>query len=260
MDNQVPIKNSHALQPLASVDDEISLVDIIKVLVNHWRWLCGITATIIVVTVAVALIKPDAYTFVSIYQLAKRSWSDYIEPPQAVVQKASRVYYPQVSREFTQRYQLQDLPFKVSFQALKDTGLIMISSEARLAGKDKVSEFHKIIVEKIHAAQTEIVEQASRSIKQQLLSTKKTLEQVDGHAPPAKTMELLMKVTTLENQLSELQGGVIIETATQSLQPKGISKMLLITIGCLLAIMFGMFGAFIVELVNRVRLNLSLAT
>ncbi|MBU2710201.1 hypothetical protein [Zooshikella harenae] len=260
MDNQVPLKNSHTLQPMTSVDDEISLTDIVKVLVIHWRWLCGITSTIIAATLIVALMKPDTYNFVSIYQLAKRSWSDFIEPPEALVQKANRVYYPQVSREFTQQYQLTDLPFKVSFQALKDTGLIMISSDARLSEKDKVRAFHKIIVDKIHVSQTEMVEQASRSMRQQILSGQKMLEQVEGNSQSAKTMELLMRVSSLENQLNELQPGAIIETATQSLKPKGISKIVLIIIGCLLAIMFGMFGAFIVELVNRVRFNLSMST
>ncbi|MGI0117340.1 hypothetical protein [Zooshikella sp. RANM57] len=260
MDNQVPLKNSHTLQPISSVDDEISLIDIVKVLVIHWRWLCGIAVAIITATLIVAFVKPDTYNFVSIYQLAKRSWSDFIEPPEAVVQKANRVYLPQVSRKFTEQYQLNDLPFKVSFQVLKDTGLIMISTDAHLSETDKVKEFHKVIVDKIHVSQTEMVDQASRSMKQQLLSGRKMLEQVEGNSQSAKTMELLMAVSSLENQLNELQPGVIIETATQSLKPKGISKVVLIIIGCLLAIMFGMFGAFTVELVNRVRLNLSLAT
>src|SRR5690554_6523012 len=144
-DSPSPSGNRHNL-----ANDEISLVDLAKILVRRWKIMVVTFLLVVLAALAYVLIVERTYNFVSIFQVAEQaprgdSAVAALEAPGSVVAKVNNLYIGPVTRELRESAGLERLPFEVSTSNPSDTLLVRLSSEAKEADSDLVTQMHEAL-------------------------------------------------------------------------------------------------------------------
>ena len=97
-------------------DDEISLVDLAKILVKRWKALVIIFTVVVLAALAYALLTPRTYSYTSIYSVAEEEPGEALEAPKAMVAKAQNLYLGPETRKLLESKGLERLPFEVKIK------------------------------------------------------------------------------------------------------------------------------------------------
>ncbi|WP_043532145.1 Wzz/FepE/Etk N-terminal domain-containing protein [Litchfieldella xinjiangensis] len=255
---QPPSHTTPAHRPDYS-DDEISLVDLAKILVRRWKAMAVIFILVVGAALAYALMMPRTYQYVSIYNAAESEPGVPLEAPTALVAKARNLYLGPLTREMYAEQGWESLPFEVNVSNPEDTLLISISSEAEESDAGEVETLHQRLVEQISQGQQRLVERRRGTLEQQLERNRQALDAVQG-SESASAAELIATYTTriseIEADLADLTEGEISQVAVQSLQPTGTSRKLVLALGIVLGGMLAMIGVFLLQFATLVRSSL----
>ncbi|SHF81063.1 Chain length determinant protein [Modicisalibacter ilicicola DSM 19980] len=237
-------------------DDEISLVDLAKILVKRWKALVVIFLVVVLAALAYALLTPRTYSYTSIYSVAEEEPGEALESPNAMVAKARNLYLGPETRKLLENEALESLPFDVKIDNPEETLLVTLSSEANEADEKIVAELHEGILGRLQEGQQSLVERRKQAMQRQLESAQSALESAQqsesmGAAEVvAGTME---RIAELEASFAELREGEISQTAVQSLNATGTSRSLILALGIVLGGMLAVIGAFFLQFVSLVR-------
>ncbi|MDW7748700.1 Wzz/FepE/Etk N-terminal domain-containing protein [Halomonas sp.] len=245
-------------------DDEISLVDLAKILIKRWKLMVATFLVVVLVALAYALMMERTYEYVSIYQVAEQAPRDSDDPgaleaPATVVAKVTNLYLGPVTRELRSAENLDGLPFDVSVSNPDDTLLIRLSSETSEAHGALVETMHATLLERIKTGQQSQLERRRTGLERQLENAQRSLEAAQ-ESTSANAAELIAsysnRVAELENRLALLREGQVAQTAVQSLEPTGTGRSLIMALAIVLGGMLAVMGAFFMQFAVAVRESL----
>lgn len=247
------------------VDGEISLVDLVSTLVKRWKLMAAVFLTVVLGTLAFALIMPRTYEYVTIYQVAEQAPSSdssvvgTLETPQAVVAKINSLYLGPVVREVIETNSIDELTFKISVSSLEDTNLVKLSSKAPLDDRVMVEEAHGMVMNRVQQEQNKLLDRRRRSLEQELASAESGLESVKG-STSENAGELIAlysgRVSSIQTRIGQLDEGQVNQMAVQSLEPADTSRSLIMIIAIVLGGMLSVMVVFLKTFAGAVRDNL----
>ena len=241
-------------------DDEISLVDLAKILIQRWITMAVIFCVVVASALAYAISLPRPYHYVSLYQAAEESPTRALESTGGLVAKANNLYLGSLTREMLAEHDDRtSLPFDVDVDSPSDTLLIRVRSTAETQHAEQIERLHQQLLERIHEGQQAMVERRQETLERRIESNQQSLEGLDVSTSPAAG-ELIanysQRVAELESELADLQPGEVIQVAVQSTQPTGQSRKLVLALGIVLGGMLALMGAFFAHFAGLVRESL----
>lgn len=255
---QPPLQPHPARRPEYD-DDEISLVDLAKILVRRWKAMALIFILVVGAALAYALLMPRAYQYVSLYNVAENGPNTPLETPSSLVAKARSLYLGPLTREMYAEQGWESLPFEVSISNPDDTLLISISSESDESHADEVETLHQRLVERISQGQQALVERRRETLEKQIARNQQALEAAES-SESMRSGELIAtytsRISQLETNLADLTEGNISQVAVQSLEPTGTSRALILALGIVLGGMLAVIGVFLLQFATLVRSSL----
>jgi len=248
----------HRPEPRPYADDEISLVDLTLILVKRWKLMAGVFLAIVLIALIFAFSMGSSYQYVSIYRVAEQAAGNHVgmlEDPSNIVAQVESYYGDIATRKILEEDGLHRLDFELSVASPQDTKFVNLMSEASEEDADRVKRLHEIILNTISADQRDLLEQRRTSLESQLESTQQSLEAAKQTSSPSGA-ELVatysQQILNLEQQLSFLAEGNIERVATQSIQPAGTSKALILALAIVLGGMLAVIAAFMMEFASAV--------
>ncbi|MCE8040698.1 lipopolysaccharide biosynthesis protein [Halomonas daqingensis] len=243
-------------------DDEISLVDLAKVLIKRWKTLLFTFLLVVGGVIAYALLQERTYQYVSIYQVAERAAGEGelagLESPNSVIAKINNLYLGPVTRELHDSEGLERLPFDVTTSNPADTLLVRISTETSERHAELASQMHERMLERVIEDQQALYERSRARLEQQLEGAQQALSAAQEGGGQSELVAIhLERITELESRLAQLNEGHVVQVAVQSLEPAGTSRTLIVAIGLVLGAMLALMAAFFSHFASLVRASLS---
>lgn len=257
--SQIPQKQdaefSQAMPRYAYQDDEISLVDLAKTLVKRWRLMLGVFLFIVLGGLAYALTLPTQYEYTTIYSGAEASLGTALESTASLESKVNSVYIPQQTRAVLQSEQLAKLPFEIKVGIPKDTNLITLTSKSQESDKALVSQLHHGIITQLKIEQDRKIEQGVSVLQQRLTAAKEQLKSImdlESSKSGEISTALMGSISSFELAISSFAHGQIVDEVSQSLNPKGTSKSLIMALALVLGGMLAVIAVFVREFSSQV--------
>ncbi|WP_375057337.1 Wzz/FepE/Etk N-terminal domain-containing protein [Zobellella sp. DQSA1] len=241
-------------------DESISFVDLAKILVKRWKVMVSVFFLVILLSLIAVMMMPKKYEYTTVYSLAEVDIQTPLESPSALLTKVNSIYLiPQV-RTLRQQHNLESLPFDIKVIAPKDTGIILLISEAKEADEGLVNQLHQGLVDALEKEQRILFMRRKSSFENQLLSVK-ALQERAMESSAVNASELIIsyasQIATLEMQMNNMKEGEAAEQAVQSLETKGIGKRVIMMAIAAFAIVFSVLVVFLIEFFSKVRLSIA---
>jgi hypothetical protein len=240
----------------SSANEEISVVDLAKILIRRWKLITVTFTLVVLAALAYALLTPKTYDYISLYRVALKADQNVLESPAAVMAKANNLYLGVVTRSLLDGEGLRSLPFETSLSNPNDTFLVRLVSQAAESDVMLVQSLHEHTLAQIAEGQQALLEERKVTLERQLNNAKRSLELAqDSTSPFAADLvtNFSEKVADLEDRIAQLQPGQKIQVAVRSLEPTGTSRRLIM----MLAIVFGgvlaVMAAFLVQFAVAVK-------
>ncbi|RTR00146.1 lipopolysaccharide biosynthesis protein [Halomonas nitroreducens] len=250
-----------------SKEDEISFVDLAKILILRWKIMAVVFSLFMVMALGYIAMMPRQYEYVTIYHLAEQAAlsSDHggsvaLESPKSVESKLKNLYFAPATRGLLESTNLESLPFRIHFSNPADTKLLVINSEAAEQFADHVETLHQDLIERVMENQQELIEQRRAVLESQLESTERGLEAVK-EANSEYTSQLMAsyssRILELQAQLGQLKEGMVEKVAARGLNPVGMSRSLLLALSIAFGLLFAVLSAFMMQFVLAVKKSLA---
>ncbi|WP_148255581.1 Wzz/FepE/Etk N-terminal domain-containing protein [Aidingimonas lacisalsi] len=236
-------------------DDEISLVDLAKILIKRWKIMVAIFLVVVLGALAYALMLPTPYQYTSIYNVAEEGAGDPLEEPSSLVAKADNLFLGPITRELIASEGLERLPFETKVDNPNDTLLVTISSQATPDNEALVTALHDNLLTRLKESQHQSVERRRRSLERQLESANEALDAArnsNSEGSAEVVASSMARISSIEADLEELTEGEVSQTAVQSLQQQGTSKKLVLALGIVLGGMLAVLSAFFAQFASLV--------
>ncbi|QEA39586.1 lipopolysaccharide biosynthesis protein [Pistricoccus aurantiacus] len=248
--------------PYSQHNDEISLVDLAKILVRRWKAMAVIFAVVVIAALIYALLMPRTYSYISLYSVAEQGPDMALESPAAVVAKAQNLYLGPETRELLASTDSEKitLPFETEIKNPTETLLIALASEANEDDAGIVEQLHGNLLARLKEGQQALVERRREALKRQLRDAQESLKVAQQSESPSAaeiTTSLMERIANLKNALEELRGGEVSQTAVKSLEPTGTGRKLILVMAIVLAGLLAIMGAFVIQFISLVRKSLN---
>jgi uncharacterized protein involved in exopolysaccharide biosynthesis len=269
-------------------DDEISLIDLAKILIKRRWWVLGTGSIILLLAFTFALLNRSEgkmYEYTSIYQQAEKSPGSTLVSTSSLLQQVKTLHWPNYRRQYMQEQQIEnpdELPFDFEIDTPANTTLVTLTSEALEEDKPEVDVLHEAMVKNINDHQQTAIKRETEKLEKQIERTQGLLAQVQEAAAQAEdaaqaltateqitsyterlfTFEQIISYTerlfTLQDKLEDITPGNIVQYTEQGkrVQPDKVSGKLIVALGIVLGGILGIMAAFFVEFAARVRQSL----
>lgn len=237
-------------------DDEISLIDLVKILVKRWKIMVLVFLIVVLGALVYVLLTERSYEYVSIYQVAEESPGSALETPSSVLAKVNNLYLGSETRKLREAEGLEGLPFEVVVTNPDDTSLIRLGSEASEDSHELVTQMHEALLARMTEGQRERLESHQAALEQRLQSTERVLEAAE-QSSSENAGELIASYTErlaeLQQDLDQLSEGQVVQVAVQSLEPAGTGGRMIMALALVFGGMLGVIAAFFSQFVVLVR-------
>lgn len=251
-------------------DEEISFVDLAKILIRRRWWIVGTALAVFVLVFGIGSLTRNAavYSMTTIYEAATQS-SDAgnPQPLQSVgglIRRLETIQWPALTRAYlADNPRLDSMPFELSITNPGDTDLVVLQSEATEDQHPSVEQLHRQLAEGLVALEEERIVQRRNILAAQLERVEATLAETQALIGGEPEMSLFInerliglyeQQVSLQIQLDGLQAGNVIHVAARGdARSSGPGLTLLLALGIVLGGFVGLMAAFLVEFAGRVR-------
>jgi len=173
-------------------DDEISLIDLAKILIKRRWWVLGTGSIILLLAFTFALLNRSEgkmYEYTSIYQQAEKSPGSTLVSTSSLLQQVKTLHWPNYRRQYMQEQQIEnpdELPFDFEIDTPANTTLVTLTSEALEEDKPEVDVLHEAMVKNINDHQQTAIKRETEKLEKQIERTQGLLAQVQEAAAQAE--------------------------------------------------------------------------
>ncbi len=255
--SSLPAQDAH-FQPVYAMpphyaDDEISLVDLAKILIRRKVTMFVTAFGIIALALVFTQIRSEKFEYVSIYKVAERDVSEPINSIDGLTALIERSFLPAVKRSYGE----QGLP-KIIINTPKDTGLIILETITTEANEALVTDMHQQLFNKLQAHEKTRVEGLRDKLNQELKTLNRQLDVATSQANTSS--ELILSYSQRKNEisaeLSQVQYPQIQAVADNNGKVSKFGNSLVLALGIVLGGIMGIMAAFLKEFASRVKQSL----
>jgi len=152
----------------AGSPDEISLVDLAKVLWNRRWWMVSIAVGTVVLALLFALSKEHEYRYTTTLRIGEVNIDKRVSNVEEVRETLERQLLPSLRRSFTDGHGLQRLPFDLAIEAGQAGGLVAFVSDSVVENEGVVTAFHSELASMLVAKHSEMLDVISRQTERRL--------------------------------------------------------------------------------------------
>ncbi|MFY0663248.1 MAG: hypothetical protein JXQ97_01385 [Natronospirillum sp.] len=236
--------------PQAYSDDEISLIDLAKILIRNW-WVVVAGVFVCLALAWFAAPKTPSYEYITLIESGVNENNEPIESNAAVEAQLTSVFLPRVIRGFlADKPERDELQFRVSVDSLRGTAIVRLTSTAVFKTSEEVETIHEALVQEVLTRQTQRLETARDRIQTKIEQLNAT---INGSENEEARSAARLELAALEVSLRNLEEPNLLALAEQSLQPVGRGLVIYLVLGLIVGVMGGVVGAFFWEFVIKVR-------
>jgi len=214
MDGHNPSTQLPNAQSYYVPEDEISLVDIWRVLQRRKTVIAIIFMVSVLAGVLVALLSKDQYAYTTAIEIGKDAEAKPIDAPENTLAKLKEIYIPLSKRELMQKY-----PVISGYQLDADipkgsSQLIMLHSKGATSESAQHLVLHETVAKKIMEHHRRLAAPLSRRYQAELVAAQSKLKQLTQEAALLEAQgEQLTESQTLLTRLAEEMGKQIAANA-----------------------------------------------
>lgn len=237
-------------------DDEISLIDLTKILIRRRWWIVSCFLLISGLGFIYAILMSPVYTYTSVYKVAGSSTNTAYEAPAGLITQINSLFLPDALRQLVDEQGEKVLSLKVEAVNPKDTLLIILATKTAEQQQPLVEALHREVLSRLAIAQADSLAQRQKQLTAQI-NNLNTLIQQAMEATTERSQEMLVtyseRLLNTLSALEQLTSPEVLDHATQSLRVEGISKKLILILAFVLGGILGIMAAFFAEFATRVR-------
>lgn len=234
-------------------DDEISLVDLAAVIVRRRRYFYIIFVSIFGIGLVWALSAATQYQYVSLFQTAQLSSSEYLEPPATTISIIKSQWLPEAKANYHDAHG-RSLRIGVTLSNPEGTGLVRLETEATTDLKGEVASLHQFLLESVQESLQAKIKRKKASIEQSLAANQRVIEQLMAAENGGNALAAAYgRQSSLQGKLDSLTDTSSLTVARASSEPIGPKRIPIVMISILLGLTGGVFGVFMAEFFGRVR-------
>lgn len=211
-------EQEHSRPEPAPYDDEISLVDLWRLLARRKWWIWGITLAILAAGVLFALLQTPLYEFTSTIDLGADASGAPIEEPEWATSVLEEVLVPIARRRPGEEIQPERAP-KVRVTPVADSGFIHLRSIGSTESTERIAKLHQRIAQLLDAELAERFERERQRLTDQLdrieLDHELEIQEIAN-----ALQDTVQRRTTLGKQITLLQAErELLEQQLEDLRP-----------------------------------------
>lgn len=145
-------------------DDEISLVDLARVLLRRKYWIIGTFLVFTLGALAYALMQERQYSYTTSILIGEFGLDKYVAEAQGTKNVLENRIWPVIEREFVDSRDLERVPFGTSVTADEGNNFVNLKSEAPQRSQSLIEEFHSALAEALtsdHSEKLSLLERES---------------------------------------------------------------------------------------------------
>ncbi len=123
-------------------DDEISLVDLARVLLRRKAWIVGTFLICLLGALAFAVTKERQYTYTTSVLIGEFGLDKYVAGANGTKSVLEKRIVPVVERQFVDKREIETIPFSTAVSADEGNNFVNLQSSAPENGQALVAEFH----------------------------------------------------------------------------------------------------------------------
>lgn len=252
MPNQAP---TDGYQNRQYSEDEISLVDIVLILYRHKWLMLGSFLVCVVAAVGYSLGKAPTYEYVTAISIGVADDKMPIESPEMVKSRLEYIYIPRVQRAIAAERGVEPdrVAYKVDISVPKNTGFVVIATKSAGSDTEEVKKLLNNLATMVIEGHSKVVGERASMLKQQIADIERRIALNASMAGTGENI-VFQKISGMEDELAALKNRLlqIRESSqqfepTRSVKPVGTSRVLIVLLGGLLGLFFGIFIALIAE-------------
>ena len=152
----------------AGSPDEISLIDLAKVLWKRRWWMLGIAAVTTALALVLVLFQQPEYRFTTTLRIGELNEEKRVSNGEEVKEAVERHFLPMLRQSFTERHGLQRLPFNVTVEADRAGRRVALVSVAPQGSERFVRAFQSELAAMLVTEHAEIIGLISRQTGKRL--------------------------------------------------------------------------------------------
>lgn len=240
----------YAGYPAGYADDEISLIDLAKILIrNFWVVILGLLVCVSLAWFAAP--KDSRFDYVTLIGLGIGVDGLPVESNAAVEAQLTSVFLPRYTREFlASNPELERLGFKVTVDSLRDTAIVRIMSTATVEGSARVESLHSSLAQEVVRRHNRRIDASQTELESRIEELQRV---VGGSASEDVVAAARVELSDQRANLRNLEESSVLALAEQSLEPVGRGLMIYLALGVIVGLMGGVVGAFFWEFAVKVR-------
>lgn len=239
-------------------DDEISLVDLVMVLVRRKVLIASIFIICLALGTAKALITQKIYTYRTSVEIGSQITGGSVIPfesPQALLAKLQYSYIPQTLKEFKQSLPDDKTKYFVKSSVPAGSNITLIE----IKGTENQGNILKRLLQQISL---KAIQDHSRIFQAVKKSLETRLNQATAHLRSIKnndteTMITQNAIESLSSQLANLRNTREVLPPIKSIEPTGSSLKTTLIISTFAGLFIGIFTAFFTEFLSKVKQKLA---
>lgn len=240
--------------PPRYADDEISLVDLAKILIRRKVTMFVTAFAIIALALVFTQIRSAKFEYVSIYQVAEKGLNAPLVGQATLTSLIEDSILPDIQREYGEEKKLE-----IDISNPKGTLLLMLKMTESENGLDMVRDVHQRIFSQLESYELTQIERTKDNLNRNLVNVQQLIDEV-GKAETVPTELLagyLSRKHSLEDQLDQLDQPKVVAIANNNGKVSKFSNSLVLALGVVLGGIMGLMAAFMKEFAARVKESLA---
>ena len=245
--------------PPRYADDEISLVDLAKILIRRKVTMFMTAFAIIALALVFTQIRSEKFEYVSIYQVAEKGLNAPLVSPQTLTSLVEDSVLPAIQRDYRASGLIKENEvLEIELTNPKGTLLLVLSMEAEGSDMDFVKNMHQRIYNELTAYESNQIVRTKENLSRQLVNVQQLIDEVSkAETVPTELLAgYLSRKHGLEDQLDQLQESEVVAIASNNGKVSKFSNSLVLALGVVLGGIMGIMAAFMKEFAARVKESL----
>lgn len=145
-------------RPDPTYDDEISLIDLWRVLERRVWWIVGIGVVVLLAGAAYGFLQVPQYAQQTAIELGQDDEGQPIQEADVAISILNEVLIPDAARDLVKQGDAVERPPRTHAHSLEGTNIAQLTTTAPLAAQEAVREFHRLVIRRLeqeHAEETE---------------------------------------------------------------------------------------------------------
>ena len=238
-------------------DSEISLIDLVMVLIRH-RWtIVTITIFAFILGLTVVFSMPKKYTYTTSIEIGSQIINGnikFFESPQTLLAKLQHGFIPKTLDEHRQAATKDSAKYSIKASIPKNSEIIVIEIKGTEDNAEKIIKLLQSVTTKAihdHKRIYEAVKKNLISLEEQAKNELDSLGQRKNQEERRKFLKGAIAVH--KSELANLSNTREILPPMQSINAAGPSRKLIVIIATLAGIFLGVFSAFLSEFIAKVK-------